>query len=212
MLTKRINPPILDDEVEKLGVEISTELEINEDIAFVKKLSEKRLEYFTIPFSHYLAIKHLNKEFYKPIGVGGLIESKDGFIITLQNEIVLSAAGITYKRDKQLSISYMGFCKVGPFSRDIVNENLFFELEEELGLLKEDVKMVDVKPFENEELLFIAYMKTNLDKETILRLSNTAIDRWEYEELLFIDESRLKNILGEMRPVLRKAVKTLLRW
>jgi len=177
--------PELDREASELAERISRGLSYDDDLGLVKYADEKKIGVYFAPFSVFLALGKLGRK-PRAFGAVGLIERGGKYVLTRQAKKGADVEGMGRMNDVpgRRALSFQGFAI--EWENDPI-ECAYAELNEELGMDAGDVKEIrrELVVREN-EILLAALFSTELDDETILRLSSLAIDRWEVERIEFL--------------------------
>ncbi len=194
-----VKAPCIEEKYLKRAKEISKNLEYDNEIFFVKEIKENKLYCFKGTFSLMLAFIENKKPPYKALSISAIVESKDGFIFSIQN----------YKKKKVIEKGKITVSLGGLVEKDIMDD-LYKEMEEELGLKKEHISSIEfITIGEDLSTLNLSFhVKTPLSFKEVKALWKNAKDSWEALELLLFKD--LKDLKKEkMSNILASAVEKL---
>jgi len=193
---RKTTVPEFDRETLALAGNIAERLSYDDEVGLVKFIDGKKIGVYFAPFSTFLALRRLGK---RPVsfGVVGLIRKGSRYLLTRQADKVLELEGMGKMVDvpSKSGLSFHGFAV--EWENDPA-ECAYAELNEELGMEREDVRELKrMLIIREDEVLLAILFETGLEENVIRNLSALAIDSWEVEKIEFLekDESRqfLKN-------------------
>ncbi len=191
---RKTAPPDFPKEVLGDADTISRGLDYDDDVGIVKYVDGKKIGVYFIPFSLHLALKRYDTP-ARMAGVIGVVQKGERYIITKQSKRAVEAKGVgkLIELPARKGLSFQGFAM--EWENDIV-ESAYAELEEELGLEKDDVtEMKRDVMIGDREVLFAVLFRTELEESVIRNLKSMATDGWEIEDLMLMGKSEAREYL-----------------
>jgi hypothetical protein len=193
-VVKKTVAPEFGKDVVSAAENISRGLDYDDDVGMVKYVDGKKIGVYFIPFSLCLALKRHGIK-ARGFGVCGIVQTGEKFVLTTQARKVVESRGVGKVVDvpPKAGLSFQGFAL--EWENDPI-EGAYAELEEELGLERDDVIELkrDIVISDDEALLSVLF-KTELKEDVILKLKETAIDGWEIGKAHFMGKKEGREFL-----------------
>jgi hypothetical protein len=173
---------------------ISRGLDYDDDIGIVKYVDGRKIGVYFIPFSLYLALRRHNIA-ARILGVKGLIQKGERYIMTVQSKRTVEARGIGRLIDvpERKGLSFQGFAMEW---EDDPMEAVYAELGEELGFDKDDVTEARKEVIVGEKEVQLAVLfRTALEEDIMQKLKSIAIDGWEISDMMLMTKAEAREFL-----------------
>ncbi len=175
---------------------ISRGLDYDDDIGMVKYVDGKKIGVYFIPFSLWLALRRRGMP-TRQFGVIGLLQKGERYMMTMQAKRVVESKGVGKVVDvpEKKGLSFQGFASDWEESPI---EAAYAELEEELGLERDDVTETKREfIMKDDEVLLAVLFRTELEEGVMQKLRSMAVDSWEIKETVLMAKADARNFLRD---------------